>query len=106
MEEQEPLNQLNIELSEDIADGIYSNLVIIAHSNAEFILDFVKVLPGLPKAKVKTRVIMTPQHAKRLLLALQDNLQKYEGMFGNIELHEDQHMLPPINFGGGPAGMA
>jgi hypothetical protein len=105
MEEQDPINQLNIELGEDVAEGIYSNLVIIAHSNAEFILDFVRILPGLPKAKVKTRVIMTPQHAKRLLLALQENIQKYEQLFGNIELQDMGAGMPPMGFSG-PQGMA
>ncbi len=105
MEEQEALKQLNLELSEEIAEGAYANLAVIAHSNAEFILDFVRILPGLQKARVHTRIIMTPQHTKRLLLALQDNLQKYEGMFGNIELHEPNQMMPPLSFGG-PTGMA
>lgn len=64
-------NHLNIELTEDIAEGIYSNLAIISHSNSEFVLDFIKVMPGVPKAKVKSRILMTPQHAKRLLHALE-----------------------------------
>ena len=69
-------NQLNIELSEEMAEGTYSNLAIITHSNAEFILDFINVMPGIPKAKVKSRIVLTPQHAKRLMKALADNIQK------------------------------
>ena len=70
-------NQLNIELTEEIAEGIYSNLAIITHGNNEFIIDFIRVMPGVPKAKVKARIVMTPQHAKRLLKALGDNVAKY-----------------------------
>ena len=77
MEEQNE-NQLNIELSEEIAEGIYSNLAIITHSNSEFVLDFIRVMPGVPKAKVRSRIILTPEHAKRLLTALEDNLEKFE----------------------------
>ncbi len=92
-------NQINIELSEEVAEGIYANLAMITHSNAEFIIDFIKMMPGVPKAKVKSRVILTPQHAKRLLKALQDNIQKYEAIHGPIkEPHPGD--LPPINFGG------
>lgn len=80
-----PKNNLNIELSEEIAEGVYSNLAIIAHSNGEFILDFVRIVPNSPKAKVKSRVIITPQHAKRLLRALADNVQKFEKQFGPIK---------------------
>lgn len=91
-------NQLNIELSEEVADGIYSNLAIITHSNAEFIIDFVRVLPGVPKAKVKSRILLTPQHAKRLLLALKDNVQKFEANFGIIKEGESHSV--PMGFGG------
>ena len=70
-------NQLNIELSEEMAEGTYSNLAIITHSNAEFVVDFIRVMPGVPKAKVKSRIVLTPQHAKRLLMALGDNILKY-----------------------------
>lgn len=91
-------NQLNIELSEDVADGIYSNLAIITHSNAEFIIDFVRILPGVPKAKVKSRILLTPQHAKRLLLALKDNVQKFEANFGVIKEGESHSV--PMGFGG------
>jgi hypothetical protein len=90
-------NQLNIELTEDIADGIYSNLAVITHSNAEFVIDFVRVLPGVPKAKVKSRIILTPQHAKRLAKALHENIRKFESMHGNITEIEGNPM--PMNFG-------
>jgi Protein of unknown function (DUF3467) len=91
-------NQLNIELSEEIAEGIYSNLAIITHSNAEFVVDFVKVMPGVPKARVKSRIVLTPQHAKRLLGALADNIQKYEAAHGTIKQTEAIGL--PMNFGG------
>ena len=81
-------NQLQIELKEDVAEGIYSNLAIIAHSTSEFVIDFVRMMPGVTKAQVKSRIVMTPEHAKRLALALQDNLMKYEAQFGEIRLPE------------------
>ena len=96
MEEQNS-NQLNIELSEEIAEGIYSNLAIITHSNSEFVVDFIRMMPGVPKAKVKSRIVLTPQHAKRLLAALRENVTKYETQFGKIE--EPDQPLPPMNFG-------
>jgi hypothetical protein len=100
-ENQKKGNQLNIELPEDIAQGVYSNLAIITHSSSEFVLDFVRIMPGVPKAKVKSRVILTPEHAKRLLLALQDNVKKYEAMHGPIK-NADKPGGPvlPMNFGG------
>jgi len=98
MEENKNNNQLNIELSEEIADGIYSNLAIITHSNSEFVIDFVKVMPGVPKAKVKSRILLTPQHAKRLMLALQDNISKFESVHGTIKQTEAVGI--PMNFGG------
>ncbi len=79
-------NQINIELGEKEAEGIYSNLVLIAHSPAEFVLDFTRVLPGKPKAKVYSRIIMAPQHAKGLLMALEENVKKYEAQFGEIKI--------------------
>ena len=91
-------NQLNIELSEEVADGTYSNLAIITHSNSEFVVDFVKVMPGVPKAKVKSRIILTPQHAKRLLSALADNVSKFEAVHGAIKQTEGVGI--PMNFGG------
>ena len=99
MEEQQNENQLNIELSEEIAEGIFSNLVIITHSNTEFIVDFIRVMPGLPKAKVKSRIILTPEHAKRLLLALEDNIEKFEMANGKIK-SQDESSGFPMNFGG------
>jgi len=94
---QNPNNQINIELSEEIAEGIYSNLAIIAHSHSEFVVDFVKMLPNVPKAKVKSRIILTPTHAKRLLKALADNVKKYEQQFGVIE-DQQSPQYPPVNF--------
>jgi len=98
VKEQTRPNQLNIEISEEVADGIYSNLAIITHSNSEFVLDFVRVMPGVPKAKVKARVLLTPQHAKRLMRALADNIQKFESVHGPI--HESEMPEIPMNFGG------
>jgi len=99
-------NQINIELKEDVAQGTYSNLAIITHSSSEFVLDFVRVMPGIPKAEVKSRVILTPEHAKRLLHALTENVEKYEKAHGPIK-HIDPASGPviPMNFGG-PAGQA
>jgi len=95
-------NQINIELDENIAQGIYSNLAIINHSQSEFVLDFVSVMPGVPKSKVKSRIILTPQHAKRLLKAIADNVQRFESMHGEIKDYQQSTM--PINFG--PTGEA
>lgn len=81
-------NQLQIELKEDVAEGTYANLAIIAHSTSEFVLDFVRMMPGVAKAKVKSRIVMTPEHAKRLAMALQDNLMRYEAQFGEIRMPE------------------
>ena len=98
-------NQIDIELSEEVAEGTYANLAIITHSsNAEFVVDFVRMLPGVPKAKVKARIVLTPQHAKRLLMALGENINKYEDIFGTIEMHEGQQGFP-MNFSG-PMGEA
>jgi hypothetical protein len=94
-------NQISIELKEDIAQGIYSNLAIITHSPSEFIVDFIRVMPGIPKAEVKSRIILTPEHAKRLLHALKDNIAKYESMPGTIKHAEGQGgTMIPLNFGG------
>lgn len=99
MEEQQNNNsQLNIELSEEIAEGTYANLAIITHSSTEFVLDFIRVMPGIPKAKVKSRVVLTPEHAKRLMKALQDNISKYESASGKINTHDEPPF--PMNFGG------
>jgi hypothetical protein len=86
-DQQQPGQQINIELGEKEAEGIYSNLAIITHSPAEFVIDFTRVLPGVPKAKVHARVIMTAQHAKLLLRALEDNISKFEMKFGEIKIH-------------------
>jgi hypothetical protein len=104
MEEKKKKNQINIELSEEVAEGIYSNLAIIIHSHAEFIVDFVKLMPGAPKAKVKSRIILTPEHAKRLHAALTDNLRKFESLYGPIKETKQEHM-PPFTMGG-PAAEA
>lgn len=92
-----PNHQIDIELSEEIAEGIYSNLAIITHSQSEFVIDFVKMMPGIPKAKVKSRIVLTPQHAKRLVKALADNVATYEQMNGKIK---DVETPFNINFGG------
>ncbi len=94
----QPGNQLNIELPEDVAEGIYSNLAIISHSHSEFVVDFIRLVPNVPKAKVKSRIILTPSHAKRLLRALADNVKKYEAQFGLIDDQPDQPPFPPMNF--------
>ncbi len=103
MNEANNQNQLNIELTDEVADGIYSNLAIISHSPTEFIVDFVNMMPGVPKAKVKSRIILHPQHAKRLLRALKDNIAKYESVNGAIREQDTdmQYTLP-----GGPMGQA
>ena len=89
-------NQLNIELSEEVAEGVYANLGIISHSTSEFVIDFVRIMPNMPKAKVKSRIILTPQHAKRLLKALADNVNKFEAQHGRIK---DNNTPPfPMNF--------
>lgn len=100
--------QINVELSEEMAEGVYSNLAMIAHSNSEFVLDFIRLLPGVPKAKVKARVIVTPEHAKRLLAALKDNIRRYEDAYGPIQ-HRNDEDAPNFNFPmsfGGPGGEA
>jgi len=91
--------QLNIELTEEIAEGIYSNLAVITHSNAEFVVDFIRIMPGIPKAKVKSRIILTPEHAKRLLAALEDNVEKYEAANGRIKVQSENSGFP-LNFSG------
>lgn len=78
--------KLNINLPADVAEGIYSNLAVISHSQSEFVLDFIRVMPGVDKANVKSRIILTPEHAKRLLQALQENVERYEDEHGRVEL--------------------
>lgn len=92
-----PENQIEIELTEEIAQGTYSNLAIISHSSSEFVLDFIRVVPGVPKAKVKSRIILTPDHAKRLLSALKDNIDKFEKLNGPVSINnENLGFLPPL----------
>ncbi|MBM3402880.1 MAG: DUF3467 domain-containing protein [Bacteroidetes bacterium] len=99
MEEQNIENQLNIELSEEVAEGIYSNLAVITHSNSEFVLDFIRVMPGVPKARVKSRIVLTPEHAKRFMVALEENIEKFESQNGRIKINAEQTGFP-LNFGG------
>jgi hypothetical protein len=97
-DQQQQPNQLNIEISEEMAEGTYANLAIITHSHAEFVIDFVNVMPGTPKSKVKSRIILTPQHAKRLMRAITENIGKYEAINGSIKDLEETPL--PLNFGG------
>ena len=90
--------QISIELGEKEAEGIYSNLAIITHSPAEFVIDFTRVLPGVPKAKVFARIVMTPQHTKKLDAALRDNIEKYESKFGEIKIQGDEPPAPSFGF--------
>jgi hypothetical protein len=101
-EKKQKQQQLNIELSEEVAQGIYSNLAVITHSTSEFVIDFVRIMPGIPKANVKSRVILTPEHAKRLLFALQDNIKKFESVHGPIKDVKPGSGpgMPPMAFGG------
>ncbi len=105
----ESQNAFDIELTEEIAEGTYSNFAIITHSQTEFIVDFVRMMPGIPKGKVKSRIILAPQHAKRLLMALGDNIGRYEDHFGEIVFDENHQPIPqntvPFGFGG-PTGQA
>lgn len=101
-ENQNQEGQINIELDESVADGTYSNLAIINHSVSEFIVDFINIMPGVPKAKVKSRIILTPQHAKRLTKALLDNVHRFEEAHGEIKDYEQ----PPIPMNFGPTGEA
>ena len=91
--------ELNIELPEEIAEGTYSNLAVITHSHSEFVIDFIRLMPGVPKAKVKSRIVLTPQHAKRLMRALIDNVKKFESMHGEIK-DLDEGAALPMTFGG------
>lgn len=91
---------INIELSEEIAEGVYSNLAIITHSSSEFVFDFIRIMPGVPKARVKSRIVMTPEHAKKLMRALADNVTKYESVHGTIREEDGPMGAIPLNFGG------
>ncbi|MBE9466712.1 MAG: DUF3467 domain-containing protein [Bacteroidetes bacterium] len=98
--EEKNKNQINIELNEEVAQGVYSNLAVITHSSSEFVIDFIRIMPGIPKAKVKSRVILTPEHAKRLMMALKDNIAKFEATNGEIKNIESSGTPIPMNFGG------
>ena len=102
-EEKKPKQgQINIELDAETAQGIYSNLAIINHSQSEFVVDFVSIMPGVPKSKVKSRIVITPQHAKRFLKALADNVQRFENAHGEIK----DYQQPPVPINFGPTGEA
>ncbi|MBE6219768.1 MAG: DUF3467 domain-containing protein [Rikenellaceae bacterium] len=91
---------LEIQLDEQVAQGNYCNIALIAHSTSEFIIDFATMLPGLPKARVKSRVVLTPEHAKRLLLSLQENVSRYENSFGKINIPTKQPVIDPFGHKG------
>lgn len=93
-------SQISIELNEETAQGIYSNLAVITHSPSEFVVDFIRIMPGIPKAQVKSRIILTPEHAKRLLAALADNITKYESVHGYIKEVKGSGPVMPLTFGG------
>ena len=103
---EEKKNQLDIELSHEVAQGTYANLAIISHSSSEFIVDFIRIMPGVPKADVKSRFILTPEHAKRLMLALQDNIRKFEQGYGRINIPEGEPMGPMFPMDVEPKGQA
>jgi hypothetical protein len=97
MENNPKNNEIQIELSDDVAQGTYVNLAVIAHSNSEFVIDFIRMVPGVPKARVKSRVILTPDNARRLLLALQDNIRKFDELVRNGKtVSFDGNLIPPI----------
>jgi len=96
MEKNQLTNEIQVELTDEIAQGIYSNLAVIAHSSSEFIIDFINVVPGSPKAKVKSRIILTPDNAKRLLMALQDNINKFEELSKQGKFFPFNNLIPPI----------
>jgi len=101
MEDKNKQNQINIELTDETGQGTYANLAVITHSSSEFVLDFVRIMPGLPKAKVQSRIILTPEHAKRLMSALQDNISKFESVNGPIKITPNKSGNSiPMNFGG------
>jgi hypothetical protein len=98
MEKGNQNNQLQIEVKDEVAQGTYANLAVITHSSSEFVLDFVGVMPGVPKAQVKSRVLMAPEHAKRLMAALQENIRKYEATFGPVRMPEAKGtFIPPLS---------
>jgi hypothetical protein len=85
---------LQVEMDDAVAEGVYANLAVMSHSSSEFVIDFLRLMPGVPKAKVKSRIVMTPEHAKRLLIAMQDNVRKYESQFGDILLNDIRMVAP------------
>jgi hypothetical protein len=96
--------QVQIDLPQEVAQGQYSNFAIITHSSSEFIIDFIRMLPGLPKMQVKSRVIMAPEHAKRLAMALQENIMRYEREFGKINIpNQAERTIAPFNINKGEA---
>ena len=100
MDQKQPV-PFEMDLKPEVASGVYSNFVLISHSPSDFILDFARILPGMPKPEVASRIIMAPEHAKRLLMALQENIFKYEQEFGKIQLpHEGSRTIAPFNVGG------
>ncbi len=100
MSEPKNSNQISIELSEEVGQGTYSNLAVITHSASEFVVDFVRIMPGIPKAQVKSRIILTPEHTKRLVNALLDNIAKYESVHGTIKEIKGSTPALPLTFGG------
>jgi hypothetical protein len=100
MSEQKNAGQISIELNEEVAQGTYSNLAVITHSSSEFVIDFVRIMPGIPKAQVKSRIILTPEHAKRLVAAMEDNISKYEAVHGIIKEVKSSAPVLPMTFGG------
>lgn len=97
MKDEKVKTQLNIEIPADLEE-VYSNLAVIAHSSSEFVMDFIRVMPNMPKSKVKSRIIMNAEHAKRLMFALQQNIEKYEKQFGEIVLPENRKSMPISNW--------
>lgn len=96
--------QFQLELTQDVAQGEYANFAIITHSSSDFVLDFARMLPGLPKAMVKSRVVLAPEHAKRLLMALQENIMRYENEYGKIQIpNQEPRTVAPFNIGKGEA---
>lgn len=101
---QEQPNEMAIDLSEEIAQGLYVNFAVISHSTSEFVVDFIRIMPNVPKPRVQSRVILAPEHAKRLMMALEDNIMKYEAINGEIRIPGEQDdFIPPIISSGGQA---
>ncbi len=99
MSQENNRKELSVEIKPEIASGVYSNLAILTHSSSEFILDFARLLPGVPKAQVGSRIIMTPENAKKLYVALRDNLQKFENQHGDIKLDNKNQVVIPLGLG-------